>query len=89
MRNGFTVLGTATVQQRNPGVPSGHSATVNAINMTSPTAIVRLGAQTNTSTLNVGPGGITASGGDIQVKFNTANGDAVLNLGGDLTTTGN
>ncbi|HZJ13493.1 MAG TPA: autotransporter-associated beta strand repeat-containing protein, partial [Chthoniobacteraceae bacterium] len=89
LRNGFTVSGTATVQNGILGVPSNHTnVTVNAINMTSPNAIVRLGAQTNPSTLNVGPGGITASGGDIQVKFNMTNGDAALNLGGDLITTG-
>jgi autotransporter-associated beta strand protein len=55
MRSGFTVTGTATVQNGILGVASGN----------------------------------TASGGEIQVKFNTNAQDAVLNLGGDFTATGN
>jgi autotransporter-associated beta strand protein len=91
MRNGFTVLGTATVNSGILGIPSGHTATVNAINLTSApgqNGIVRVGANSADSILNVGPGGITASGGDIQVKFNTSVFVATINLGGDFTATG-
>jgi autotransporter-associated beta strand protein len=88
MRSGFTITGTGTVSNGILGVASAHSATVNAINMTSSNATVRIAGSGGASTLNVGPGGITASGGDIQVKFNTNNQDATLNLGGDFTATG-
>lgn len=39
--------------------------------------------------MNIGAGGITASGGEIQVKFNVNDQDATINLEGGLTTTGN
>lgn len=86
MRNGFTVTGTATLNNGVLGVSSGSTATVNAINMTG--GILRIAGSTAASTLHVGAGGITASGGEIQVKFNTNNQDAVLNLGGNFTATG-
>jgi autotransporter-associated beta strand protein len=92
MRNGFTVTGVATVNSGILGVGSGQTGTANAINITATgttSAIVRIAGNSDASTLNVGAGGITASGGDIQVKFNTNNQDAVLNLGGDFTATGN
>ena len=92
MRNGFTILGTATVNTGILGIASGHTATVNAINITSApgtNGIVRVGGNAADSTLNVGAGGITASGGDIQVKFNANAPFATLNLGGDYTATGN
>ena len=92
MRNGFDVLGTATVNSGILGVGSGQTATVNAINITATdttSALVRIAGNTAGSTLNVGAGGITASGGNIQVKFNTNDQDAVLNLDGDFTATGN
>jgi autotransporter-associated beta strand protein len=50
---------------------------------------LRVAGNSAASTLNVGPGGITASGGVIEVKFNTNNQDAVVNLGGDFTVTAN
>ncbi len=43
----------------------------------------------NAGGLKFTAGGIVASGGQIQVKFNTNNQDAVLNLGGNFTATGN
>ncbi|MDB6150765.1 MAG: hypothetical protein JWQ44_2213 [Chthoniobacter sp.] len=87
MRNTFTVTGIATVQNGILGVASSHSATVNRIEMSS--GSVRIAGNGGPSTLNVGAGGIAASGGVIEVKFNTANQDAVLNLGGNFTATGN
>ena len=92
MRNGFTVLGTATLTSGVLGVGSGQTGTINTVNITSApgsNGILRIAGNTAASTLNVGGGGVTASGGEIQVKFNTTNFDAVLNLGGDFTTTGN
>ncbi len=88
MRHEFTIAGTGTVEQGILGVASGHNAHVNAVVMTSANAIVRIAGNTAPSSLTVGAGGITASGGDVQVKFNTANQDATLNLEGDVTTTG-
>jgi autotransporter-associated beta strand protein len=87
LRNASVVTGLATVQNGFLGIASGHSATINGINMSGGT--VRLGGNTAPSTLNVGPGGITASGGVIEVKFTTSDQDAVLNLAGDFTATGN
>jgi hypothetical protein len=92
LRNGFTVTGVATVASGILGVGSGQTGVVNAINITSApgsAGIVRIAGNTAASTLDVGAGGITASGGEIQIKFNTANQDAVINLGGDFTATGN
>ncbi|RYD65396.1 MAG: hypothetical protein EOP83_07470, partial [Verrucomicrobiaceae bacterium] len=89
LRSNATVTDTATVTQGILGVASNNTANVNAIVMTSPTAIVRVAGGSNPSFMNVGPGGITASAGDVQVKFNTAEFDATLNLSGNVTTTGN
>lgn len=88
MRNNFTVTGQATVQNGILGVASAHTGNVNSIVM-SGGGIVRIAANTAPSTLNVGAGGITASGGEIQVKFNVNDQDAILNLAGDFTATGN
>jgi autotransporter-associated beta strand protein len=87
MRNNFTVTGQGTVQNGILATASGNTANVNAIVMSG--GILRIAGSTAASTLNVGAGGITASGGEIQVKFNTNDQDAVLNLGGDFTTTAN
>ncbi len=87
LRNGFTVTGTATLNQGVLGVSSGSTSTANAVNMTG--GIFRIAGNTAASVMNIGAGGITASGGDIQVKFSGSNFDATLNLGGNVTTTGN
>lgn len=88
MRSGFTVTGTATVLDGILGVASAHEATVNALVM-DPGSIMRIAGGSGASILNVGAGGITASGGDIQVKFSTTDNAATLNLGGNFTATGN
>jgi autotransporter-associated beta strand protein len=87
LRNGFTVTGTATLNNGILGVSSAHTATLNTVNMTG--GLLRIAGNTGASTLNVGPGGIIASGGEIQVKFNGQDQDAVVNLGGDYIGTGN
>ncbi len=87
LRNGFTVTGMATLNQGVLGVSSGHTSTLNALTMTG--GIFRIAGNAAASVMNIGAGGITASGGDIQVKFGTTNNDATLNLGGNVTTTGN
>ncbi len=92
MRNGFVVLGTTTLTSGVLGVGSGQTSTANAVNITTTdttSALLRVSGNTGNSTLNIGSGGITASGGEIQLKFNTTNFDAILNLGGNFTTTGN
>ncbi|WP_265593918.1 autotransporter-associated beta strand repeat-containing protein [Haloferula sp. BvORR071] len=89
LRYNAVVTGTGTVTTGILGVASAHTATVNTLVMTSPAAIFRIAANTGASTYNVGSGGITASGGEVQVKFNTTDQDGFLNLAGDLTTTGN
>lgn len=88
MRQFMNVTGTAEAKAGILAVASSHSATVNSI-LLSQGAIVRTAGSAGASTLNVGPGGITATGGEIQVKFNTNAQDAVLNLGGDFTALGN
>ena len=89
LRAGQTITGTATVTHGILGVGSGQTGTIGTILLNSPTAWVRIAGNSAASTLNVGSGGITASGGQIQVKFNTNDQDAILNLSGDITTTGN
>ncbi len=88
LRNNAEITGTATVTQGILGVASGSTASVNTILLTSPTALMRIAGSGGPSVFNVGAGGITASAGEIQVKFNAADQDATLNLAGGLTTTG-
>lgn len=87
MRAFPVITGTATINQGILGVASANTATINAVVMTSPTAVLRVSGNTGASTLNVGIGGITASAGHVEVKFNTNDQDAILNLGGNVTTT--
>jgi len=87
-RNDMTITGTATVNQGILGVASGHNATFNKIVVTSPTGLLRIAGSGGPSIMNVGAGGITASAGEMQVKFNGNNQDATLNLAGDFTATG-
>jgi autotransporter-associated beta strand protein len=89
LRSNANVTGTATVTQGILGVASGHNASVGTIVINSPTGLVRIAGSGGPSTLTVGAGGITASAGEIQVKFNTNEQNAVLKLNGDVTTTGN
>jgi fibronectin-binding autotransporter adhesin len=88
MRSAFTVTNTGTVLSGILGVASGNEATVNSIVM-GPGSIVRIAGGSAASTLHVGSGGITASGGDIQVKFSATDFAATVNLGGNFTATGN
>ena len=87
-RNEFTVAGTAMVTNGIFGVASGHNATAESIVVESATGIIRIAASAGPSMLTVGSGGITASAGRMEVKFNGNNQDAVVNLGGDFTATG-
>jgi autotransporter-associated beta strand protein len=89
LRAGQTITGTATVNHGILGVGSGQTGTVGTILLNTPTAWIRVAGGSAASTLNVGSGGIIANGGQIQVKFNTNNQDAIINLSGDLNTTGN
>ncbi len=84
----FAVTGTVTVEHGRYSIGSSRTSSANAVVLTSPTAILRVSGNTGPTTMDVGPGGITASAGEIQVKYNTNNQHAVLNLGGDLTATG-
>jgi hypothetical protein len=86
-RNNFTVTTLATLNLGVLGVASGHTGNFQAIQMTGGT--LRVAGSAGASTMNVGSGGITASGGVIEVKFNTNNQDAFLNLAGNFTATGN
>jgi autotransporter-associated beta strand protein len=85
--NGFVVTGLATMSTGVFSVASNHSATVGGVNISGGT--LRIAANSNPSTLNVGASGINASGGLIQVGQGTGAFDAVLNLGGDFIATGN
>ncbi|GAA5117793.1 autotransporter-associated beta strand repeat-containing protein [Luteolibacter yonseiensis] len=89
LRNLINITGTATVTQGILGAGSGATVGINSIVLTSPTAFVRIAGNTANSTMNVGAGGITASAGEIQVKYNGSNFDSILNLTGGVTTTGN
>jgi autotransporter-associated beta strand protein len=83
---GFVVNGLATMTTGVFSVASNHSATVGGMNISGGT--LRIAANSNPSTLNVGALGINASGGLIQVGQGTGAFDAVLNLGGDFIATG-
>jgi autotransporter-associated beta strand protein len=87
--NGFVATGLASVA--NTGVfaiASNHAASVGGL-VLSQTGVVRIAANSGASTLNVGVSGISASGGIIQIGQGTGAFDAVLNLDGDVATTGN
>jgi autotransporter family porin len=86
--NGFNVTGLLTAM--NTGlfsVASNATGSVGGLNI-SGSAIIRVAANGNPSTLNVGAMGITASGGTVQVGQGTGAFDATLNLEGNVTTTG-
>ena len=87
MRQNMVVNGLADVRSGIFAVASGHSATAREIAL-SAGAIVRIAGSSGPSVLYVGPGGIRAAGGDIQVKFNTGAQDATLDLSGDFMATG-
>jgi autotransporter-associated beta strand protein len=90
LKNNFTIAGTATLTSGVLGAGSGTTATMNAVVITSPVnTILRVAGSSAATTLTIGSGGILAAGGEFQIKFNTANNDAVVNLLGDITTTGN
>jgi autotransporter-associated beta strand protein len=84
---GLVVSDTVTLNGRIFSVASGNSATVNRVVMTN--GILRVAANSGPSQLDIGAGGINASGGTIEVGQGTGAFDAVVNLGGDVTTTGN
>jgi autotransporter-associated beta strand protein len=84
---GLVISDTLTVNGRVFAVASGHSGTANRIVINGGT--LRIAANSGSSTLNVGPGGITTNGGVIEVGQGTGAFDAVVNLEGDLTTTAN
>jgi autotransporter-associated beta strand protein len=85
---GFAVTGLLSGTNSSVfAVASNHTASVGGIDL-SGNAIVRIAANANPSSLTVGALGITASGGTIQVGQGGASFDAVLNLGGNVTTTG-
>lgn len=86
---GFQVAGLVTVGNTGVySVASNSSAGVGGLSL-SGTATMRVSANSNPSTLNVGLLGIAGSGGTIQIGQGVGAFDAVLNLGGDVTTTGN
>lgn len=85
--NGLVISDTLSIAGRIFSVASGHSTTVNRITMTGGT--LRIAANSAPSTLNLGTGGMAVSGGVIELGQGTGAFDAVLNMGGDLTTTGN
>ena len=84
--NGFVVTGSATMTAGVFAIASNHSADIGGLNISGGT--LRIAANSNPSTLNVGSSGITASGGLIQVGQGTGAFDALLNLGGDFNATG-
>jgi autotransporter-associated beta strand protein len=87
--NGFNVTGLITGMNTSLfSVASNATGSVGGLNI-SGSAIIRVAANNNPSTLNVGQMGITASGGTVQVGQGTGAFDAVLNLDGNVTTTGN
>lgn len=89
MKNTFTVTGTATLQSGIMGAGSGSIANLNAVVISSPlNTILRVAGNSAATTMNIGAGGVTAVGGDWQIKFGTTDNSAIVNLGGDVTTTG-
>lgn len=91
MKNTFSILGTATVNSGIFGIGSGGTANINAIVVDAPipaNAIVRIAGNGAASTMNIGSGGLVANGGAMQIKFNTTDQNAIVNLGGNVTLNG-
>jgi autotransporter-associated beta strand protein len=84
--NGLVISNLLSMSTGVFSVASNHSASIAGINISGGT--LRIAANTNPSTMNVGAGGITATGGLIQVGQGTGNFDAVLNLEGNYTGSG-
>ena len=88
-QNGFVVTGLLTSHNSSVfAVASNHSGTVGGLSING-SSVIRIAANSNASTLTIGPLGIAASGGTLQVGQGANAFDAVLNLGGGVTTTGN
>ncbi|MGV3533999.1 MAG: autotransporter-associated beta strand repeat-containing protein, partial [Chthoniobacteraceae bacterium] len=85
--NGVNVTDTLTI---NNGVYSQASNSAGAVGEVSmfTGGILRIAANSGNSTLDVGAGGITALGGEIQVGHGVGEWDAVLNLNGNITAMG-
>jgi autotransporter-associated beta strand protein len=88
MRQNMAITGLAEARNGILGVASGHTGNIQALQV-SGNAIVRVAGSTGDSVMNVGAGGITAAGGNFQIKFNTNEFSAQLNLAGNYTATGN
>jgi fibronectin-binding autotransporter adhesin len=87
--NGLIVTGAVTIGGTGVfAIASNHSVNAGSVVLTGTTATLRIAGNTGTSTLNL-TGGITASGGTFQVGQGVGAFDAVLNLDGDVTATGN
>ncbi len=89
MRNSQTITGTGTITHGLLVVASAHTGSIGSVVMNSADSVLRIAAGSAASVMNIGAGGITASAGEVQVKFNANDQDATLNLAGNLTTTGN
>lgn len=87
VRGVWNFTGTSTVNSGVLSIGSGAAANLNGLVMTGGT--FRIAANTGPSTGSIGAGGLTASGGVIEVAQGVGNFDAILNLSGDLTATGN
>ena len=88
-QNGFVVTGLLASHNSSVfAVASNHSGTVGGLSING-SSIIRIAANSNPSTLTVGTQGIAASGGTLQVGQGNNAFNAVLNLGGNVTTTGN
>lgn len=91
MKNTFSILGTATVNSGIFGIGSGGTANINAIVVDAlipANAVIRIAGNGAASTMNIGSGGLVANGGSMQVKFNTTDQNAIVNLGGNVTLNG-
>lgn len=86
VNNGVKVTGQVTINSGVYSAASGGESSAGSILLNAGT--LRVSANSGATTLNVGAGGITAAGGVIEMAQGTGNYNAILNLGGNFTATG-
>lgn len=87
--SGFNITGTTSITSGTAELNSGQTFTTNALSISNNATLRMVGNHTTGfSTINVGAGGLTLTGSTIRFGNNGNTGTLLLNLGGDLVSTG-
>lgn len=87
--SGFNITGTTSITSGTAELNSGQTFTTNGLLISNNATLRMVGNHTTGfSTINVGAGGLTLTGSKLQFGSNGNTGTLLLNLGGDLVSTG-